>query len=737
MCGFAGFVHFRKSPFDPTARRGVLLAMSQVLGHRGPDDEVFFDDGVLALVFRRLSIVDGRHGRQPIFNEDGGLLVVANGEIYNHSELRAILSTHHRFSTGSDTEVLLHGYEEWGVDVLNRIRGIFAGAIWDSRERQLLLARDHLGVKPLYVCRLPDGLLFGSELKALLAHPHCPRTTDWDAVAANPLAVQRTPSYLQGIEFVPGGNYLFVKSGEPPRSACYWQLEDHLGSAPYGIDSESYVERYQQLLEEAVMENIPDDVPFGLHLSGGTDSSLLAAIIARKKKFPCFTVVERTTYLAGDVESAGSLAQTLGLPWVPVLFDYRTLLDQMSFDLSHLEHLVWMMDSPRFDLEWIIKEALTRAARTRFPELKVLMIGQGADEFAGGYSNRLDRRNTGWSIYLADEIAPMLASHLQPDGTSHLPDHNLLFPERADPIKAQAPYHQAMLLMARQLQFHNLWHEDRTNAWHSIEARVPFLDHRIVELLASVPAELHATLFWDKRIVRDCARRYLPEQDWNRPKIGFCATDDTRSIELIVHTMAIRLADQLLRQYDWPGLPRAYQDRIERLANRVRHREAGFVADSFLLLQDISAAIFAKQCLDGPPEGFLDHQLNDSALAVIEPDHWPAVAANMAAQPLIEHHWQIEQVVLPPAGAEIECGRTTDGSHCFSLRYRDSVHASFEVPATSSWVEQFLIGLYGADHPDRTIEHWLDDLQIPAGEFFHTLDVLYHCGFVRCTSFSS
>jgi asparagine synthase (glutamine-hydrolysing) len=510
MCGFSGFLSFTQNPLDSVSRRRVLEAMGRAIAHRGPDDQQFFDDGMLSLVFRRLSIVDTQGGRQPIFNEDGTQLIVCNGEIYNHGELRRNLAAKHQFKTQSDSEVVLHAFEDRGLAALQQVRGMFALAIWNRRSRQLFLARDRLGIKPLYICELPNGLLFGSELKALLAHPECPRQMDWAALETHSLSAVATPTYLKGVDYLPGGCYFSIEPGKRPQTGKYWRLDEHIGTARFGLNERQYTDEFDRLIEEATLEHLQGDGPVGIHLSGGVDSSLLTSIIASQRPdSPCFTILERTSYLVGDAAAAQEVASRHRLPWYPVLFDYQTLLNDMSFNLESLEQSVWMMDSPLFDIEWIIKGELNRAIRTQYPALKVLLLGQGADEFAGGYSKRADAPYSSWEHYLNEEVLPMLGSHL-PNQNLHSGRHSVFSGSR-NAATLTSPYHQLMPLMKRQLQHHNLWHEDRTSSWYGMEARVPFLDHRIVELLASVPTSLHKRLFWNKQIVRDCLHRRFPD----------------------------------------------------------------------------------------------------------------------------------------------------------------------------------------------------------------------------------
>ncbi len=716
MCGFAGFLTFSGNSLSTTERHRILALMGRAMAHRGPDDERYFDDGMLSLVFRRLAIVDVERGQQPMFNEDRTIVCVANGEIYNHGELRRQLANRHAPASDSDCEVLLHGYEQWGLEAFARCRGMFAAALWERRHRRLTLVRDRLGIKPLYVCRLADGLLFGSELKALLVHPECPRELDMSSLAWDVSRSPQVPTFVRGIEFVPAASSWVTEPDGRSQVRAYWNLDDHLGAAPFGACSERYVDALCDLVESSVGEHLQGDGAAAIHLSGGLDSSLLAGLVARRTKdAPCFTVVERTTLIAGDVASAGRCAEKMGLPWYPVHYQFGSLADDMAFGLDRLEESVWMMDSPRFDLEWVMKAELTRAIRQHRPDIKTILLGQGVDEFAGGYSNRLDAPRTSWSKYLADEISPFIRAN---DAT-------------ADNGRIGAPYHRAMRLFLRQLQHHNLWHEDRTSAWHGIEARVPFLDHRIVELLASVPATLHETLFWNKRIFREGARRLLPGFDWQRPKVAFCCTDDTRSLDISVHGLATRVLPQFLDKYlAQPDLPFERSEMLE-LSQRIVDRAPGFYADSYRFFALASIAVFKQQCLQ-PPEASVRWQRSARpSLPLVQSEAWLSIHERMTAQPVIPSKWWLGDRLGVPEAAQITCFHYPDGHARFTLTKSDKVFAEMELHRSPRWLNTFLSHLGKGAARDFTIQDWLDEFDIGRDELFSTLDVLYQCGLVN------
>lgn len=730
MCGFSGFVQFGAARPDRARRLHILSAMGAAIAHRGPDDEQFYDDGALSLVYRRLSIVDPSGGRQPLFNEDDSQLLVCNGEIYNHAELRQALAGRHVFRTGSDSEVMLHGQEEWQEEgVLQRARGMFALAHWDRQRQRLFLARDRLGIKPLYICHLQDGILFGSELKALLQHPDCPREMDWRDLSGNPIAQAITPSYIKGVEHLPGGSYLCLEPGQKARIRPYWGLEPRFNAAPFGLDTKRYIKAFDELLEESVAEHLQGNATIGLHLSGGVDSSLVAAIAAKKMPgLTSFTIVERSNFLAGDVAAASAVASSLGMDWKPVLFDYRTFLQDADFGLHTLEQSAWTMDSPLFDIEWILKRALNQSIRNSHPDLKVLLLGQGADEFAGGYSTRIDAPYARWEDYLRDEVQHYLSM-----GSAHssmATGHHSVFVGKRNNASRLSPYQQMMQLMPRQLQHHNLWHEDRTSACFGMEARVPFLDHRLVELLASVPAALHKKLFWNKFIVRQSLRKRLPGYDYQRPKIGFCFTDDSRSLDILLQNMALAASDAFRDKYlyarDYPF------DRSEtvRLMQQVRTREPGFNEASIKLLGQMSATIFHSNVHNAAALAKHASPLGVSRLEVLSGPRMDEIGLHFAQQPVIPFDWLPEHCPRVPMGCRIAPSAPAGALGHHQLKQDEHVHAQLQLPQDSVWAADLMAGLTAPAFRDFTVRDWAQYLGVSQAQLADVLDTLLQCGFV-------
>lgn len=719
MCGFAGFLSYSKRPPDAGERSGILAAMGRAIGHRGPDDEQFYDDDHLSLVFRRLAIVDAAGGRQPLFNEDRSRMIVVNGEVYNHRELRRELADRHRFSTVSDSEAMLHAFDAWGLDALPRCRGMYAAAVWEPGARCLHLIRDRLGIKPLYYCQVNEGVIFGSELKALLAHPDCPRAIHSGVLDLSPLSLEQTPTYVRGVFFVPAGASLsFRVENRSSHHARYWDLRNVMGSAPYGNSRERYEQALDELLDSAASEHLQGESPVALHLSGGLDSSMLAALAARHDhRISCYTIVERTTANVGDVTAAEACTRHLGLPWYPVLYDYRTLLDDQGFDLSCLEEAVWMMDSPRFDLEWLYKEMLTRTIRASQPDTKVVLLGQGADEFSGGYSNRIDSPGGSWSAYLDGEMREIRQS----GGLDAEPF----------PLGAQTGlYHCVMQRHLRSLLHHNLWHEDRTSSWHGVEARVPFLDHRIVELLAAVPASLHESLFWDKRILRGSMQRICPGLSSQRPKVGFCWTKDTRSVEMVIHRMVVMVAPQFIEKYlDHPAGAALDRSTFLEKLNGVLRRAPGFFSQAFDLLQEMSRAIFKVQC-EQARHRIVCERADRPCLPLLEGSLVGKVVRDFGAEPVCERQWRLDDRLEAQEKSEILVTHYADGQVKASLIQDKSVHAEIRFGHCAPWVPGLLRNLGKGLAAGFSIQDWMDEFDLPREVLSPVLNVLYQAGFV-------
>jgi len=560
MCGICGVFHpDRATRVD----RNTLVGMNDRITHRGPDDDGFFVEENVGLAMRRLSIIDIQTGHQPITNEDESLWIVFNGEIYNHQKLRKDLEARgHRYRTKSDTETIVHLYEQYGEACVQHLRGMFAFAIWDRAQRRLFIARDRLGIKPLYYHYDGKTLLFGSEIKAILAYPGMKPEFNRQTLAEY-LAfgyISGAESMYSGIRKLLPGHTLKLDEHGQLELAQYWDLDvavDH-GSRP----REHYVSNYRGMLEECVSSHLMSDVPLGVFLSGGLDSSAVAALATKLRKQPL------ETFSVGYGEEAFS-----ELPYARVVAEHlkskhhEVRLSREEF-FQTLPRLIWHEDEP---IVWPSSVALYFVARLARERVTVVLTGEGSDETLGGYTryawtllnSRMD------SMYRA--MAPASARHLLRqmindgplsaatkrklehtflvrDGASwpsfyfdnfysafsDSQQQELLTPEaRASSGDAYAGSmlhwdHSSSDLLHRLLYtdiktylVELLMKQDQMSMAASIESRVPFLDHKLVEFSASIPAKYSTRGLAGKCILKSAVADLLPESIVHREKLGF------------------------------------------------------------------------------------------------------------------------------------------------------------------------------------------------------------------------
>jgi asparagine synthase (glutamine-hydrolysing) len=600
MCGFAGLINLEGLPGDKTERQRALAAMGAQLARRGPDDEQFYDDGFLSLVFRRLSIIDLAGGQQPIWNEDHSILTVVNGEIFNHQDIRQRLHQRHQFKSQSDSEVVVHLYEEGQQELLDDLNGMYALLVWDTRERKLLLARDRLGIKPLFYAQVPAGLLFGSEIKALLAHPDCPRDMQWGDFESSWGFANSMYTYVRGIAQLRGGHSLVLKPGAQPHISCYWSVKDFFPVAGEAteLDPQLWSGRYGELLQDSVSRQLMSDVPLGLFLSGGIDSSLLAAMAAQAgQDLHCFTVVEESTLEAGDVEQSLRLAEHFGFNHYPVHYNTSTLLERLEFDLESFEFLVWAVERPAFNVEWLLKLELHRFAKTALPGLKVILLGQGADEFAGGYSRSMGSERSDWQQYQGRVETNHRAMHRIDLKIPAYLRHALNDDYPAMPLDdLPSEFHREMVLRTGYLMRYNLWHEDRTSSSQGVEARVPFLDHRLVEWLAAVPPRLHPELFFDKSIVRDQLAKVAPFYPREKKKVKFYNTGKNDTIRQLRLGVVNRVYPAFRDKYLGQANSIFSRKKLDTHYRFLREEPKAENRDIKELLECMAIAVFSQQC---------------------------------------------------------------------------------------------------------------------------------------------
>jgi asparagine synthase (glutamine-hydrolysing) len=523
MCGIAGQFNLLGGPVD----RDLIRRMSELLVHRGPDGDGIHIDGSIGLAHRRLAIIDlSDEGRQPMANEDGTLWLVFNGEIYNYRELmEELISYGHRFQSRTDSEVILHAYEEWGRDCLQRFNGMWAFALWDSRKEELFCARDRLGIKPFYYARTGDSFLFASEIKALRAHPEIGRHPDDEMVSAFlawGLADHTDQTMFEGVFQLLPAHYMIVRKGGIAEHAAFWKVTFSSALESEPDSDERLASEFLGLLEDAVDLHLRSDVPVGTCLSGGLDSSTLTALIdralhretsgedrPRQNTFSaCFEDArfDESAYIDTVVES-------LGVRSYRVYPDTRTIWDD-------LDHLLYINDEPFAALTLYSQYCVMREAQR---EVKVVLDGQGADELLAGYIAyqfchirglvrelcilRAAREFLGvlrhhrdfLSYGLTQFFARKRRRSLLCSENSHFPRYRGTLSEalETDLMRANLPY---------------LLHwEDRTSMAFSIEARVPYLDYRVVEYLASLPADQKIRGGVTKFILRKAIRGLVPD----------------------------------------------------------------------------------------------------------------------------------------------------------------------------------------------------------------------------------
>lgn len=576
MCGICGVFSYGHPAAD---NRDVIVRMRDRMTHRGPDAAGAWTspDGTLALGHRRLSIIDlSAAGHQPMSNEDGSLRIVYNGEIYNHTELRRGLEARgHRYTSRTDTETLLHLYQEYGPAMLDRLRGMFAFAIWDERRRRLFLARDRVGVKPLYYAIRDGTFLFASEIKALAAHPAFTPDLDLDAVYHYlTFATSPAPSTLfAGVHKLPAGHWMTVDADGTTHMERWWDLAD--APAPDSAllaSEEAAAARILELLTDSVRDRLMADVPLGVLLSGGLDSTAITALVRREHSGPLrtFSVGYRDAAAHDESGPARFAAEYYGTDHHEVLIDEADLV-------SYVPRLIHSQDEPLAD--WVCIPLYYVSRLVRESGTIVGLVGEGSDEQFAGYRHyvryqRLDRG--AWRMYNALPRSLRTGLHRMADGalaSGSVPREirELFRRAAADeplflsgavsaweadkremisaamkcgawadassvPVAAASARHyrsrrpdaaflDTLIYQDFQLRLPELllMRVDKISMSTSIEARVPFLDHRLVEFTAHLPPSMKIWRGRTKHILKEAMRGLVPDSIIDRPKQGFSA----------------------------------------------------------------------------------------------------------------------------------------------------------------------------------------------------------------------
>ena len=563
MCGIAGYLN--RTP-DARVDPAVIRAMTRAIAHRGPDGEAQWIDGPIGLGHRRLAIIDIPTGGQPMSNEDESVWIVFNGAIYNHVELRRELEPRHAFRTNSDTEVIIHLYEDLGEQCLDRLNGMFAFAIWDVRNKRLFMARDRLGIKPLYWTQGPNGFIFASEIKALLAAGTGPARPDPDALAEY-LTYQFTTgeqTLFQNIRRLPPAHCLTLRpfDNTPPRIRRYWdfgdQVDDH-----HTFDY--FRDRLRELLDDAVTLQLRSDVPLGAYLSGGTDSSVVTTLAAPKYGAPlnvfCGAFDDGPEY--DESAYAKLVADRCGAVYNevrPTAADFCRLMPE----------LIRLMDEPMAGPGLFPQYCVSQAAAKK---VKVCLAGQGGDELFGGYARYLlayleqclkgaiygtqsdDRYVVTWDaiqphLPMLKTYLPMLqdfwGAGLFEDMDrryfrliSRDKDLGSVLTEEAwnprDRDRTFERFRETFQRPAAKSYFSRMTHfdmttllpallhvEDRVSMGVGLESRVPLLDHRIAELVAGMPPIMRFQGGRSKHVLREAVKDFVPAQVLDRQdKMGF------------------------------------------------------------------------------------------------------------------------------------------------------------------------------------------------------------------------
>src|SRR5437868_9523544 len=553
MCGICGQFNFASDePVEPT----TIRRMTDTIAHRGPDDEGYFISGPIGLGFRRLSIIDLAGGHQPMFDAERSVCVIFNGEIYNYKELRVELERcGHSFRTNCDTEVIIHGYKEWGTDVLNHLNGMFGLAIWDFRNKRLVVARDAMGIKLIYYRVANDGFTFGSEIRAVLAAEAS--RPEVDPVALNMfLRFRYTPSPLtifRGIRKLAPGTMLVLERGECREERWYNYMPRPFSTRK---NDKEATEELLELYRAAVKRHLLSDVPIGILLSGGLDSGLLLALMNEQGgPWPAYTIGYGESFRDDELADAAETARLLGANHITVQLDRR------EFEEA-LPRIVRALEEPVASSSIVPMYFISQRARQ---DVKVALIGQGPDELFGGYNrhlgvcygnwwrslpralraslgvalNRLPRNETlkrgiyslgegdrlrryqhVFSIAPEEQINSLFRADVLPQKkSSELVDYwRALLPqmEHLDELGGLQ-----LIEVRSSLPDELLMYADKLSMAHSLEARVPYLDRTVVEYVQRLDASYKIRNGNRKWLHRRVCEKFLPPQILQRKKRGF------------------------------------------------------------------------------------------------------------------------------------------------------------------------------------------------------------------------
>jgi asparagine synthase (glutamine-hydrolysing) len=611
MCGIVGIVESSGRPVN----HSWLEAMNGSIRHRGPDDDGFYVNGPVGLGMRRLSIIDVGGGHQPIHNEDKTVWVVFNGEIYNFKEIREALEKRgHQFQTQSDTETLVHLYEEYGAEGISRLRGMFAYALWDENRERLILSRDRFGIKPLYYSFTGGRLLFGSELKSCLAAPGFTPEISPSAIEAflTYLYIPGPQTVFRNVKEVPPAHYLVYEAGKLSLHR-YWTIAYR---GDHALSSKEWEDRFLGQFRESVKSHLVSDVPLGAFLSGGIDSSAVVGIMAQESSKPVetFTIGYDGK---GSFQDERAYARLIAERFRTHHHEFVVTPDIRDL----LPKLVASFDQPFADSSAIPTYYISELTRRH---VKVALSGLGGDEIGGGYERYLgmlwiERYRKLPRFVRQNVIKRLIASMPDPESGGRWADRLKRFVHSADMDSVAARYASLITVFSTDERQRLLTHDfrvkaenadspdelldhllssqnadtslhhimladlrlylpndllvltDRVSMYHSLEVRVPFLDHPLVELMAQVPSEYKISAKGKKILLRRAFRGLLPGAILNRRKLGFSVPLALWLRTDLAPLMREILSEDEIKRVGYLHYPEIKRIMNEHLAGRANH----------------------------------------------------------------------------------------------------------------------------------------------------------------------
>lgn len=534
MCGFTGFISNEKK------KKTTIKKMSDRIAHRGPDGEGFYTDDMIALGHRRLSIIDIANGSQPMYNEDKNLIVVFNGEIYNYQDLKKEL-TNHEFQTNCDTEILVHGYEEWGTDLPKKLRGMFSFAIWDKVNKTLFCARDHFGIKPFYYYQNDDVFLFGSEIKSFLEHPKFKKELNEELIPAY-LSFSFTPTtetFFKGVNRLDAGHFLIFKENIITVQK-YFELNFTEEMDSY----ENYVDKIADVMRDSVEHHKISDVEVGSFLSSGVDSSYIVSLAKPDKTYTVGYDIPKYN----EIDYAKDLTQRLKIK------NTSKKITKEEY-LKIIPDIMYYMDEPSSDPASVALYFVSNLAKK---DVKVVLSGEGADELFGGYNTYKSYIELNWynkiPFFIRHAIASICKLFPEVRGINFLIRRGerledsyigvnrvfgnkekkkvLNIPITLTDSEITKPIYEELKgqsdIVKMQAIDINFWlmkdilqKADRMTMANSLEGRVPFIDTEVYKVASKLPFTYKVTKENTKVALRDAAKKVIPNESYKKKKLGF------------------------------------------------------------------------------------------------------------------------------------------------------------------------------------------------------------------------